>query len=267
MSAWKIYCLMYNVAMTQWSSFNIKRSTLNDFTHQAQIFSIFATAAFMAKTKLRRFAENDKFSHLIQQDRGFPVPENALKGKWNRDFFKREAPLVLELACGRGEYTINLSEKFPDKNFIGIDWKGARLWRGAKTVDEQNLKNVGFLRIQILNILSFFAKDEVEELWITFPDPHLQVSREQKRLTSHRFLDLYRQFMKPGGIINLKTDSKSLYDFTLEVIAEEKMEILKQTDDLYASKFLDDILSIQTTYEKIWLKEGLKICYLQYRIK
>ena len=220
----------------------------------------------MAKTKLRRFTENASFAHLIQQGKGYPVPEHSLKGNWSRNFFKREAPLVLELACGRGEYTINLSQKFPEKNFIGIDWKGARLWRGAKTVEEDNLSNVGFLRIQILNILSFFSKDEVDELWITFPDPHLLESREQKRLTSQRFLDLYRQCMKPGGIINLKTDSKALYEFTLEVIAEQKLEILKQTDDVYSSEILDDILSIQTTYEKIWLKEGLKICYLQYRI-
>ena len=220
----------------------------------------------MAKTKLRRFAENAGFPHLIQQSKGYPIPEHELKGNWNRNFFKRDAPLVLELACGRGEYTVNLAQKFPEKNFIGIDWKGARLWRGAKTVDEEKLSNVAFLRIQILNILSYFDKNEVDELWITFPDPHLQESREQKRLTSQRFLELYYNFVKPGGIINLKTDSKALYDFTLEVIAEKNLEILKQTDDLYTSEMLDDILSIKTTYEKIWLKEGLNICYLQYKI-
>lgn len=220
----------------------------------------------MAKTKLRRFAENENFRHLIQQGRGYPVPDHIFKGNWNKDFFKRNAPLVLELGCGRGEYTLNLSKKFPEKNFIGIDWKGSRLWRGAKSVEEENLENVGFLRIQILNILSFFGPGEVDELWITFPDPHLQVSREQKRLTSQRFLNLYRQFMHPGSIVNLKTDSKSLYDFTLDVIEEQKLKILKQTADLYASPLLDEILSIQTTYEKIWLKEGLKICYLKYQL-
>lgn len=220
----------------------------------------------MAKTKLRRFAENETFPHLFQQGKGFPIPEHPLKGKWNQEFFKRDAPLVLELACGRGEYTINLCNKFPEKNFIGIDWKGARLWRGAKTVHEENYKHVAFLRIQILNILSFFSANEVDEIWITFPDPHLLKSREQKRLTSQRFLDLYRKFTKSGAIINLKTDSKALYDFTLEVIAEQKLEILKQTDNLYSSDLLDDILSIKTTYEKIWLKEGLDICYLQYRL-
>ena len=220
----------------------------------------------MAKTKLRRFAENDTFPHLIQQGKGYPLSDHTLKGNWNRDFFKRDAPFILELACGRGEYTINLSQIYPEKNFVGIDWKGARLWRGAKTVFEENLNNVAFLRIQILNILHYFSKDEVDEIWITFPDPHLLQSREQKRLTSQRFLDLYRQFMKPGGIINLKTDSRPLYDFTLDVIAEQKLEILKQTDDVYASEYLDKILSIQTTYEKIWLKEGLKICYLRYRL-
>lgn len=140
------------------------------------------------------------------------------------------------------------------------------MWRGAKSVDEEKLNNVGFLRIQILNIIHFFGPVEVDELWITFPDPHLQISREQKRLTSQRFLNLYKQFMKPHGIINLKTDSRELYDFTLAVIAEQKLNILKQTPDLYASDLLDDILSIQTTYEKIWLKEGLKICYLQYQL-
>ncbi len=220
----------------------------------------------MAKTKLRRFAENDTFLHLIQQGQAYPVPEHSLKGCWNRDFFKRDAQLVLELGCGRGEYTLNLSKKFPDKNFVGIDWKGARLWRGAKSVEDEQLKNVGFLRIQILNILSFFGPGEVDELWITFPDPHLQTSREQKRLTSQRFLDLYRQFMHPGSIINLKTDSRALYDFTLDVIQEQNLKILKQTSDLYASDLLDDVLSIQTTYEKIWLKEGLKICYLQFQL-
>jgi tRNA (guanine-N7-)-methyltransferase len=221
----------------------------------------------MAKTKLKRFAENATFSHLIQQERGiYPLPDHPFKGKWNQNFFKREAPLILELACGRGEYTVNLSRLYPEKNFIGIDWKGARLWRGAKTIQEENLSNAAFLRIQILNILSYFGPNEADEIWITFPDPQLQQSREQKRLTSDRFLDLYRKFMKPGGVIHLKTDSRVLYEYTLEVIRANNLKIMDQTDDLYASGLPDEVLSIKTTYEKIWLKEGLKICYLKYKI-
>ncbi len=221
----------------------------------------------MAKTKLKRFAENATFSHLIQQERGiYPLSDHPYKGAWNRSFFKRDAPLILELACGRGEYTINLCKLFPEKNFIGIDWKGARLWRGAKTVQEEKLKNAAFLRIQILNITNFFGPEEVDEIWITFPDPQLQQSRVQKRLSSDRFLDLYRKFMKPGGVIHLKTDSRALYDYTLEVIIANKLKILDQTDDLYSSALQNEVLSIKTTYEKIWLKEGLKICYLKYKI-
>jgi tRNA (guanine-N7-)-methyltransferase len=220
----------------------------------------------MGKDKLRRFAENETFPNLIQPLMTYPPLDHELKGKWHENFFHNQAPIVLELGCGRGEYTVNLAEKFPEKNFIGIDWKGARLWRGAKTGVENQIKNMAFLRIQIENIASFFGPDEVDEIWITFPDPHLRERDDQKRLTSHRFLNLYRQFLKPNGFVNLKTDSRFLYDFTLEVIQDQNLPIKIQTDHLYQSEFADDVLSIKTTYEKIWLKEGLNICYLKFSL-
>lgn len=220
----------------------------------------------MGKNKLIRFEENKSFSNLIQPVLKWPPLDHELKGVWKKDFFHNTHPIVLELGCGRGEYTVHLSRLFPEKNFIGIDWKGARLWRGAKTAFEDKLMNAGFLRIQIQNIAVFFGKNEVDEVWITFPDPQLAKVRERKRLTGPRFLDTYRTFMTADGIVNLKTDSKPFYDFTLEVIQEQGLEILQQTDDLYQSPILNEVLSIKTTYEKMWLKEGAKICYLRYRI-
>ena len=220
----------------------------------------------MGKDKLRRFAENETFPNLIQPLMTYPPLDHELKGKWHENFFHNQAPIVLELGCGRGEYTVNLAEKFPEKNFIGIDWKGARLWRGAKTGVENQIKNMAFLRIQIENIASFFGPDEVDEIWITFPDPHLRERDDQKRLTSHRFLNLYRQFLKPNGFVNLKTDSRFLYDFTIEVIQDQNLPITIQTEHLYQSEYADDVLSIKTTYEKIWLKEGLNICYLKFTL-
>jgi tRNA (guanine-N7-)-methyltransferase len=153
----------------------------------------------VGKDKIRRFAEIDTFSNVFQLDAGKP-----LKGVWAGEFFKNNHPVVLELACGKGEYTVNLAQLFPDKNFIGIDYKGNRIWRGAKTALEENVPNVAFLRIQIENIVDYFAPGEVDEIWITFPDPQPQLGREKKRLTSPRFLDMYKQFLKPGGYINLK---------------------------------------------------------------
>ncbi len=220
----------------------------------------------MGKDKLKRFKENLTFTNLIQPKICFPPEDDRLKGNWKKEFFKNNNPIVLELGCGRGEYTLNLASKFPEKNFIGVDWKGARLWRGAKTAFEKKMHNVGFLRIQIQNIISFFAQDEVDEIWITFPDPQMLKSGERKRLTSLRFLNLYRRFLVKHGFINLKTDNKLLYDYTLEVIASEKCEVLISSDNLYSTFEIDEILSIKTTYEKIWLREGAKICYIRFRI-
>ncbi|MCX6274545.1 MAG: tRNA (guanosine(46)-N7)-methyltransferase TrmB [Bacteroidetes bacterium] len=217
------------------------------------------------KRKLARFAENETFPHLFQP-KMFPPVDHPLKGKWHTDFFKNENPIVLELGCGRGEYTVNLAEKFPEKNFIGVDWKGARLWRGAKTVQENKMTNVAFLRIMIQNILNHFSKDEVSEIWITFPDPQPQSTRERKRLTAPRFLDQYKQILKAGGIIHLKTDNKPFYEYTLGVIEENKHHKIYSTDDLYHSDADNEILGIKTTYEKIFLEQGSKICYVKFTL-
>jgi tRNA (guanine-N7-)-methyltransferase len=224
-----------------------------------------ASSEYPMKRKLARFAENETFPHLFQP-KMFPPVDHALKGKWHSSFFKNEHPIVLELGCGRGEYTVSLAEKYPEKNFIGVDWKGARLWRGAKTSLEGKMPNVAFLRIKIQNILNFFAADEVNEIWITFPDPQPQQSRERKRLTAPRFLDLYRQMLKSGGPIHLKTDNKALYDYTLEVIKESSCRKIYSTDDLYHSDAGDEILGIQTTYEKMFLEQGSKICYVKFAL-
>jgi tRNA (guanine-N7-)-methyltransferase len=221
----------------------------------------------MGKDKLKRFAENAAFPHVFQPRMQFPMPDHLLKGKWLSDFFKNDHPITLELGCGRAEYTVGLSGLFPERNFIGIDWKGARIWRGAKTTFEKGQTNAAFLRIMIGTIEAFFSTaDRVEEIWITFPDPQPRESREHKRLTSPEFLNHYRAFASSGCTVNLKTDSKPLYDYTLEVIRHQGLPVEVMTDDLYASPYVNDVLSIKTTYEKVWLAQGSKICYLRFRL-
>ena len=220
----------------------------------------------MGKNKLKRFEENETFTNLIQPKISYPPDDDLLKGKWKKDFFQNSNPLILELGCGRAEYTLGLARKFPQKNFIGIDWKGARIWRGAKTALEENLANTAFLRIQIQNICAFFAAGEVDELWITFPDPRMENTRVNRRMTSPRYLSYYRSIMPVDGIIHLKTDNKLFYEYTMEVICEEKLPVLMSEEDLYQKYSEDDVLSIQTTYENIWLKKGAKICYVQFKI-
>lgn len=220
----------------------------------------------MGKNKLLRFEENKTFVHLLQPPVTFPFADDAIKGKWNGQFFSRPQPIVLELGCGRGEYTVNLARFAPGKNYVGIDIKGARIWRGAKTVHEENLQNVGFLRIQIERIENFFAENEVSEIWITFPDPQLQQSRERKRLTSPRFLSMYKNILSPGGLIHLKTDNRELYEYTFSLVKEMQLPVEYGTDDLYATAGEEKVLGIKTTYEKIFLGKGMKICYLRFRI-
>ena len=213
----------------------------------------------MGKDKLRRFAEIDTFSNVLQLDAG-----KELKGQWGNNQFKNNNPVVLELACGKGEYTVNLARMFPDKNFIGVDYKGNRIWRGAKTALEEGVNNVAFLRIQIENILDYFAPEEVDEIWITFPDPQPQLSREKKRLTSPRFLDKYKHIVRPGGYINLKTDNDDLHVYTAEKIGELELILHAKTEDLYHSEFADEVLSIKTYYEKKYLKDNKNINYLKF---
>jgi len=215
------------------------------------------------KKKRQRFAENETFPHVFQPRATFPHVEHELKGRWSEKFFQNNNPIVLELGCGRGEYTVHLAELYPEKNFIGIDWKGARLWRGAKTSHVNQMKNVAFLRILIQNIQHYFDQNEVSEIWITFPDPQPRQSRERKRLTSPRFLTMYEAILKPGSMIHLKTDNKVLYDYSLETAQTRRYNIITATDDLYAFDLPDPVLNIQTTYENIFLKQGLKICYLK----
>jgi tRNA (guanine-N7-)-methyltransferase len=174
----------------------------------------------VGKDKLRRFAEVATFSNVLQLDEG-----KVMQGRWATDFFKNNSPVVLELACGKGEYTVNLAKLFPEKDFLGVDYKGNRIWRGAKTALEEGISNVGFLRIQIETILDYFAQGEIDEIWITFPDPQPQLSREKKRLTSDRFLEKYRQILKPGGRVNLKTDNDGLYAYTVEKVTELGLNI------------------------------------------
>lgn len=182
-------------------------------------------------------------------------------------FFKNNNPVVLELACGKGEYTVKLAQMFPNKNFIGIDYKGNRIWRGAKTALEDGVNNVAFLRMQIENLVDYFAPGEVDEIWITFPDPQPQLSREKKRLTSPRFLNMYEQVLKDGGCVNLKTDNDGLYEYSVDKIAELKLPSHIQTADLYHSEFADEVLSIKTYYEKKYLKDNKNINYLKFSFK
>jgi tRNA (guanine-N7-)-methyltransferase len=220
----------------------------------------------VGKNKLARWTEFGSYDNVIQPEIGdVSGKDHPIKGRWNQELFKNRNPLVLELGCGKGEYTVGLANNFPDKNFIGIDIKGARMWRGAKTANEQNLPNVAFLRTRIEFINSFFSEDEVDEIWITFPDPQPGGRNSNKRLTSPWFLNSYRLFLKDKGIINLKTDNKELYDFTSKVLNFNKLEIILSTNDLYSEK-TDSILSIRTHYEKIFLDAGLKIYYLSFRL-
>jgi len=218
----------------------------------------------VSKKKLVHFQENLTFPHLFQYRYQEIETHFKMRSNWNVDFFRNQNPLILELGCGKGEYTVGLAAKHPAKNFIGIDLKGARLWRGCKTVEEQNLPNVAFIRTRVDHVEKFFGPGEVSEIWITFPDP--QVGKARKRLTSPVFLDRYRNILAPGGIIHLKTDDPGLYSFTMGIIAEQQLKITFASDDLYHQHSPEDVRSIQTYYEKIWLEQNKKICYIQFQL-
>jgi tRNA (guanine-N7-)-methyltransferase len=221
----------------------------------------------VGKDKLKKWAEMESWDFVIQP--GFDEifgKDYHLKGKWGTELFGNDKPLVLELGCGKGEYTTGLAMLYPEKNFIGIDIKGARMWRGAKTATEHNLKNVAFLRTRIEFIKSFFGEGEVDEIWITFPDPQFKRKRTKKRLTSPLFLNAYRQFMKPGAIVHLKTDNKPLHDYTLEVIQKNGLNVRVATENLYESDYTGEILAIKTHYEKLFLQQGIPITYLQFEL-
>lgn len=230
----------------------------------------------MGHGKLRKFAENETFSCLIQPssdeilaDGYFAMKDHPVKGHWSSQVFGNDAPIVLELGCGKGEYTLDLSRRNPGINYIGVDIKGARLWRGAKTATEEKLPNVAFLRTRIEFISAFFAPGEVSEIWLTFSDP--QPKRVNARLTSPVFLDRYRKFLRQGGIVHLKTDSVLLHEYTLEVVSEQGLELLECTSDLYGNpgdlrQKNPELFEVRTYYENMFLAQGCKITYLSFRL-
>ena len=225
----------------------------------------------MARRKLMQFAENKLFPHLVEPEIG-DILENKfqLKGNWKSQFFKNENNLVIELGCGKGEYCVGLGKIFPDKNFLGLDIKGNRLWRGAKDVEEQSLNNVGFLRSKVDYVEALFGENEVDELWLTFSDP--QPKKPERRLSSQKFLDRYKNFLKPGAIIHLKTDNRLLFNSTLEVIRDNGHKLIYHNFDIYNTwnEIPEEIkpnLSLKTYFEEKFMQKNYRINYLQFSLK
>ena len=231
------------------------------------------------KKKLQRFSDTKEFQNVFEpemadffdKEKG-GVNKHELAGNWRTKFFKNDNPVILELGCGKGEYSIGLGKKYPNKNFIGIDIKGSRIWFGAKEAIDSNMGNVAFLRTRIDFITAFFEKDEIDEIWITFPDPQEPENRARKRLTSQMFIDRYRTILKPGGLVHLKTDSAFLYEYTHEEIKEHGYEMLENTPDLYNEainnydKETQEILGIKTYYEGVFTQKGHLITYTKFKI-
>ncbi len=222
-----------------------------------------------SKNKLKRFKENETFTNVFQPSREDLVDTiYELKGKWNAVFFKNNNPIVLELGCGKGEYSVALAKKFPEKNFIGVDIKGARFWRGAKTAIEEDISNVAFLRAQIELIDNAFAENEVDEIWITFPDPQIKYKRTKHRLTNTAFLNRYQHILKPKGVMNLKTDSEFMHGYTLGLLHGAGHEVLYANHDVYRQEGSpEEVTSIQTFYESQYLKENKPITYIKFKFK
>ena len=221
----------------------------------------------MGKKKLKRFAENATFSNMFQRsfeelnEDGF-----ELKGKWKQDFFHNNNPIVLELACGKGEYAVQMAERFPGQNYIGIDIKGARMWKGCKYSNEKELPNVAFIRSQIELIGYFFGNQEVDEIWMTFPDPFLRKSKRKKRLTSPQFLQRFKPLLKDDSIIHLKTDDDTLFAYTKEVIETYNHKVHQISEDIYKDQLSGPLTDIQTFYEQMWLDNGKSIKYICFTL-
>lgn len=219
-----------------------------------------------SKNKLKRFKENETFKNVVQPSRDEVAKGFAKRGTWN-NHFGNENPIVLELGCGKGEYTVGLAKLFPEKNFIGIDIKGARFWRGAKTALEEGLDNVAFLRSQIELLDSLFAENEVSEVWITFPDPQIKYKRTKHRMTNQVFLDRYKKVLKPGALMHLKTDSEFMHGYTLGLLHGAGYEVLYANHDVYKNEGSPkEVLELQTFYENQYLEKGKPITYIQFRI-
>ena len=223
----------------------------------------------MGKGKLAKFADMAKYENVFQYP--YSVVENVpfeMRGHWNEEYFHNDNPIVLELGCGKGEYTVGLAKLFPNVNFIGVDIKGARMWTGATQAINEGLKNVAFLRTNIEIIERFFTEDEVQEIWLTFSDP--QMKNPRKRLTSTYFMNRYRKFLKDGGVVHLKTDSNFLFTYTTYMVERNKLPLLVRTEDLYHTDGFDEqtntILNIQTYYESMWIERGLNIKYMKFEL-
>jgi len=214
----------------------------------------------MAKRKLERFAELKTFPNVFE----YPSPE--LKEKWHTEVFKNGNPITLELACGRGEYTLALARRYPQRNFVGIDLKGARLWRGAKTALEENLTNAIFVRMPIERILDIFSEKQIEEIWLPFPDPYPKRSKENKRLTSPKFLSIYKTLMLDDGLIHFKTDDDDFYQYTLETLREQKCTIHRVINDVHANTIDDEFITLKTTYENKHIAAGKIIKYVCFSV-
>tara|TARA_R110002126_G_scaffold93138_4_gene220820 strand:- start:26 stop:700 length:675 start_codon:yes stop_codon:yes gene_type:complete len=222
-----------------------------------------------SKNKLRRFNENETFSNVVQPTREELVSSKFnLKGNWRTEMFKNNNPLVLELGCGKGEYAVALAKKYPNKNFIGIDIKGARFWRGAKTAIEEHIPNVAFLRTQIELIDHAFAENEVDEIWITFPDPQIKYKRTKHRMTNATFLERYKQILIPEGVVNLKTDSEFMHGYTLGLLHGAGHDVIYANHNVYKQEGSpEEVTSIQTFYESQYLEQNKPITYIRFKIK
>jgi len=222
-----------------------------------------------SKNKLKRFKENETFHNVFQPTRSQLVDQvYQYKGQWNAQVFKNNNPIVLELGCGKGEYTVALAKQYPHKNFIGIDIKGARFWRGAKTAVEENIPNAAFIRTQIELIEYVFAENEVDEIWITFPDPQIKYKRTKHRMTNSEFLKRYKKVLKPEGVMNLKTDSEFMHGYTLGLLHGEGHEVLYANNDVYRQEGSpEEVTSIQTFYESQYLEHNKPITYIRFKIK
>jgi tRNA (guanine-N7-)-methyltransferase len=222
-----------------------------------------------SKNKLKRFKENETFQNVFQPTREEVVAGSfKWKGKWNSDFFQNNNPLIIELGCGKGEYTTGLAERYSDKNFVGIDIKGARFWRGAKTASEKGMKNAAFVRTQIELINFIFAENEVDEIWITFPDPQIKYKRTKHRMTNSEFLKLYKKILKPAGVVNLKTDSEFMHGYTLGLLHGEGHEVMYSNHNVYKNEGApSEVTEIQTFYENQYLEQNKAITYIRFKIK